>query len=491
MNGFALLLQLKEVTEVYTDLFTRPEKGAVLTLSQLSKNIQQFCSENLWIKGNVLIQVTPGGETAERHFKGAVQSVAQQVIQRKFRVSYDKPNRHSEGKWHDIALFHPTSALSQQHLAEISPERIQLQNRQGVYTPLPHLTWGDRGPIESEVHPKSKLGAGGFGRVFKACMLASGSSESSDSVAVKFFYGSRAAQHAAYESEKAVKLQDAEGFARLLGGCIERIKPQHPAVKALPQRVSYLVYELYSGDLHKADGLPIDAKLDLLRDVLRALIVLHSRNLLHCDLRFSNILVQLGGDRPRAFIGDLGLTRFNDGVRDKLRSSEQVARDRERGCYWQPPEAYSNLEGTWSDVYALSFVAARLLSPTAAVVFNWHLQPPAPTAAGYAWRGVANWVATARSLDIESRRHTSVLHLAYSLMRVRASRFPTPLPGAFSVLPPAGATLNQAGTARAKVPKRKRDAVALLDAGPAAARTTATRGEILMVIADKIAHAVG
>ncbi len=407
MAGKLSKLKFTQVVEVYVGLYAEESPNDVLTLHQLVEAVRLFCTHNVWVHQNGFIDISPVKN--DRKLGGIVQCIASDVLNRKFSAPYNK------GQWEGVRLLQPSLIVNQERLVEILPGRLCLKNNQGVLQTLPRFGWGAQGPEESQILGACRLGRGSFGRVYEATLMPE-----NRVVAVKFFVGEKATSSAVREAETRMKLQGSVGIVEFLGGCVQYYRPQHSAIRAAPQQISYLVYERCLGDLSVACQFPIQEKLLLLNDIVGGMISLHSRNMVHRDLRVPNILIkQCGVGRRRALVADFGISSVGDGTGQPM--DEVAGKERTKRKYWMAPESCSRNEGVWTDIYSVSFLVGYMFLPKQLVLKD--LQPTASTPAGRAWKGVIDWIVAARALDVAERQHVSLLHLAYALMKVGVSEY--------------------------------------------------------------------
>ncbi len=126
----------------------------------------------------------------------------------------------------------------------------------------------------------------------------------------------------------------------------------------------YIVMPLIAGGslrdhLQRAVRLPLPEALNILDGVCRALARAHSRQLLHCDVKPENILVEDG----HAFLSDFGIAR-----RLQIEADEWSGHPGERvfsagtPAYVSPEQAAGDAIDQRSDIYSLGCVAYEMLS---------------------------------------------------------------------------------------------------------------------------------
>lgn len=104
------------------------------------------------------------------------------------------------------------------------------------------------------------------------------------------------------------------------------------------------------------DGpLPVAAAIDIARQVLCALSVLHGRAIVHCDVKPGNILLDAGA---RVLLGDFGLARQTN-ERIEADGNESVIGTLE---YLAPEQALGRAVDARTDLYALGIVLFEMLT---------------------------------------------------------------------------------------------------------------------------------
>ncbi|HEV7624543.1 MAG TPA: protein kinase, partial [Amnibacterium sp.] len=225
---------------------------------------------------------------------------------------------------------------------------------------------------------EGELGRGGMAVVWRATDL-----KLDRTVAVKVFRS---------ELAEAVDPQRTARETHLLAGM------QHPAVVGALDAstgdadVTYLVMELVEGDdlktlLHRG---PLDPDLTrrVLADVADALALLHSRGVVHRDVKPANILVVRAPERRAtgitAKLTDFGIAQAVDATR--ITSSDIILGT---AAYLSPEQVRGDPVGPASDVYAAGLVLAECLSgrrafpgpPAEAAVARLSAPPPLPEGA--------------------------------------------------------------------------------------------------------------
>jgi hypothetical protein len=421
-------LRFGHLLQIYVDMFVTPSAGGQITLSDLATKFREFAQDNAWVRNNGMIAVDQipcvgEGEKDVEIYRGKVQTHASTFLKMKFgdAVHYVK-GRHGKGSFRGLQLTHPDSQLSQCTLENIPPDNIELDglfvaNGKLVkgFTPLSQFEWTEKG-VPGGVSSESILGGGAFGKVFKGRLIEKDGSKRD--VAVKFFKrGSRYhAADAECEATMMMKVNGMEGVVHLLGGSIGHF------VEWKVFSLSYLVYELCRGNLKVVavdSSVRLHHRIALLQDCIKASVRVHAKGLLHLDIRVPNILVKGCGGDARAILGDFGVARFADAV-----GVLPVVKKEPSTRYWIPDEYRTNQQGTWTDAYAISFLAASFFLPDGIAHYSGTSAGPLHAVTeetSTKWQPVLTWILLARAKEVEDRKPVSLLHLWYVLMAAIAS----------------------------------------------------------------------
>jgi serine/threonine protein kinase len=234
----------------------------------------------------------------------------------------------------------------------------------------------------------SEIGRGASAVVYQALDTRSGRM-----VALKKFTGDAA--HESFETERrAAGIVDDPHVARLLDA-----DPNGPA----------LAYELLTSGA--AGAVSVERALAIAEDVCGALVHLHGRGLVHCDVKPANVLFDAAGG---ARLSDLG-SACTPGERTSTGTPAYVSPEQAAGL---------PVDGR-SDIYSLGVTLFELLSGRVPFeerrtvdVLLAHVNRPAPSLADGAPRGVAAVVARCLEKD-PSRRYASAQALLAALRQAR------------------------------------------------------------------------
>lgn len=226
---------------------------------------------------------------------------------------------------------------------------------------------------------RTLLGDGGMGSVFRALDTASGKE-----VAVKLLHKELVHSHA----QQQRFLREAEITRKL----------SHPNVVHTIELGNesgrpYLVMEIVQGEtlaaLISRGAIPPHESASIIRDICEGLLAIHAVQVVHRDVKPSNIIVNSDG---RAVIMDLGVARNHDST--LTAPSELVG-----SAPYLPPESWVSTEvSEASDIYALGVVWYELCTgvlpfdgETAAELMQKHLEF-SPVPPGQIVGGVPRWM---------------------------------------------------------------------------------------------------
>lgn len=211
------------------------------------------------------------------------------------------------------------------------------------------------------------LGVGGFGKTYI------GYDEKTDSkVAVKEYFPSNLVTHLPgsnavvvsseknsneFDSGKKRFMEEASRLAQLGG------EPEIVQVYDFfeENNTAYIVMEFLNGEtllekLKREGRLKTEEALDIMDAVLKGLIKVHERGMLHRDIAPDNIFLCSDG---KIKLFDFGSARTMNSVRTR-----SMAQEIKKG--YSPPEQYSSEKnkGTWTDVYAAAATCYRMITGT-------------------------------------------------------------------------------------------------------------------------------
>jgi serine/threonine-protein kinase len=152
----------------------------------------------------------------------------------------------------------------------------------------------------------------------------------------------------------------------------------HPHIVALYDRVEengclYLVMEYFAGETLAArlaaagaSGLPTATALDIVRQVLRALVCIHGQGIVHRDIKTANILLQKqADDRWLAKLTDFGIARAALETDAATRLTSLGTQGPGTPAYMAPeridPQTFGEV-GPASDLYAVGVILFELLT---------------------------------------------------------------------------------------------------------------------------------
>lgn len=210
----------------------------------------------------------------------------------------------------------------------------------------------------------SELGAGSFGRVYKARQLSTG-----QEVAIKVLYFRHGDTSANIENQTERFRREMRLCAGLSHPNIVRLIDSGEAEDGIP----YAVFEFVPGSNLKeviaADGkLTTRETLHLMAQVLDALSCAHARGVVHRDLKPENIMVTKTGVRRNALVLDLGLGGFASEAQNwelpRLTATQEMMGT---PCYAAPEQLRGESPSTRSDLYSWGLIFLECLTGELAV----------------------------------------------------------------------------------------------------------------------------
>jgi hypothetical protein len=197
-------------------------------------------------------------------------------------------------------------------------------------------------PLVAGYLPVRELGSGAYGTVWEA-----ENTDTGERVAIKFFLFSR--HNTGDVLEEVTNLRDAEGCYGII--TVKQVNRHGIPPHHIP---NYVMTLETGGSLHKmieAGRLTPDESIRIFRQLLRAMAFVHSRGLLHCDLKPANVLLNRANE---PVVADFGQAQ---------RASSTVAA---LGTffYMAPEQATRQPRNptTQSDVYALGAILYTMLT---------------------------------------------------------------------------------------------------------------------------------
>ena len=192
---------------------------------------------------------------------------------------------------------------------------------------------------------QEKLGSGGFGNVYKALWRK-------QAVAVKQLHAQQMTDETKEVFQNESKIWSDlrhPNIVQLFGICM----PPAPYSMVMPYYPQGSLRKLL-----KRQTLTWDVRRQLAKDITSGLIYLHSKNILHRDLKSSNILISKQEGRLRALLTDFGLSTVKrETTTSSLISAMQVAGT----LLWMAPELLRGKSCTKkSDIYGLGMVLLEL-----------------------------------------------------------------------------------------------------------------------------------
>jgi serine/threonine-protein kinase len=292
----------------------------------------------------------------------------------------------------------------------------------------PDLTGRQVGPYRLV----EEIGTGGMGIVYRAERV---DGKFERTVAVKLLrrrlHGEEAVRRFRTEGQVLATL-DHPNIAQLLdGGVTENGRP-------------YLVMELVDGvplTTYADDrNLGLDARLDLLKQVLAAVQAAHRQLVVHRDLKPSNVLVAETEDGPRVKLLDFGIAKLLDDSLPVTQPQTRTGQHLLTPAYAAPEQVSGKEITTATDVYQLGVLAYELMAGTRPFELSGkslteiervllNTMPREPSEAEAAEGGGVDRAQVRGDLDTiimkalrkePDRRYRSVEALASDLMRHRA-----------------------------------------------------------------------
>jgi len=199
----------------------------------------------------------------------------------------------------------------------------------------------------------SKIGEGGYGLVYKATQICTGQPVAIKTV--KFIDG----------LDECTRKQQIDRFEREVQMCSEISHPN--IVKVLDRgatkaNIPFAIFEYLSGEtlkdyIIKENGLSVMETVNLMGQVLEALICIHAKGIVHRDLKPNNIEVIRRGSRSYIKILDFGTGIFSNRSHNNYKNSTDVG---EYGIgtplYCAPEQLRGEPSTTKSDLYAWGLI---------------------------------------------------------------------------------------------------------------------------------------
>lgn len=246
---------------------------------------------------------------------------------------------------------------------------------------------------------ESILGQGGFGITYKAVLKTKineslGSVDVEFNVAIKEFFYQDYCSRGSDSNTISITGSQANMFGEFKKKLIKEAhilsSLRHPNIVDVLEvfeenNTAYIVMKYIAGKslkeiLEEQGALPESQAIDIIRQISDALVTVHDKNILHLDIKPSNILIEK--NTGKAYLIDFGASKRYDGTSKSETSFTPAARSKG----YAPPEQY--LEGGVSlfsastDVYALGACFYKLVTnvtpPESLAIYNdlAELQPP-------------------------------------------------------------------------------------------------------------------
>ncbi len=223
----------------------------------------------------------------------------------------------------------------------ISGPQPTVQSRSDLLALIHRCKEGLEPPLVNGYKPIRELGSGAYGTVWEA-----ENTETAERVAIKFFLFSR--HNTGDVLEEVTNLRDAEGCYGII--TVKQVNRHGIPPHHIP---NYVMSLETGGSLHKkieSGKLTADESIRIFRQLLRAMAFVHSRGLLHCDLKPANILLNRANE---PVVADFGQAQRASSTVAALgtffyMAPEQATRQPRNPC-------------TQSDVYALGAILYTML----------------------------------------------------------------------------------------------------------------------------------
>jgi TOMM system kinase/cyclase fusion protein len=206
---------------------------------------------------------------------------------------------------------------------------------------------------------ESHLGAGGFGDVFRAVQEKTG-----QLVAIKVLRPRYGKSAPSLERQLARFRREMRVCAELHHAHIVRLIDSGETDNGLLFSVFEYVPGMTLSELLREKGaLTVRSTIELMSQVLDALICAHGRGIIHRDLKPNNIMVSTTGSRPQTTVLDFGISAFREGMLiDEFKSSLTVTKEiLGTPSYAAPEQLRGESASVKSDLYAWGLVFLECL----------------------------------------------------------------------------------------------------------------------------------